>query len=185
MGKATRGGTTAAAKRGTGAEPAKPKESRFNRPRPSKYERVSSERFASAEKQILDLFGRNLREARHRAGLTQTDVANIISSSQPFVGAVERGEQNIKLSTLVRLAYAVRTDPGALLLGDRAANYSMETLVRLVGALHAHLQAAVGEQVKNLPEGELLTLISSPAFQFNVTNVTAGDNKPPRREKKS
>lgn len=184
MGKAPGRETTAASKHGCGAGAEKLKESRFNRPRPSKFERVSSDRFAGAEKQILELFGRNLREARHRAGLTQTDVANIVASSQPFVGAVERGEQNIKLSTLVRLAYAVRTDPGALLLGDCAASYSMETLVRLVGALHAHLQATVGEQVKNLPEGELLTLISSPPFQFNVTGGAAGDGKTSRRAKK-
>ena len=184
MGKAPAGGAITARKRNRGAEQAKTKQNLFNRPRPSKFERVSSERFAGAERQILDLFGRNLREARHRADLTQTDVANIISSSQPFVGAVERGEQNIKLSTLVRLAYAVRTDPGALLLGVRAANYSLETLVRLVGALHAHLLATVGEQVKDLPEGELLTLISSPAFQFNVTGATVKDNKPSRQEKK-
>lgn len=165
-------------------EQAKPRWSRFTRPRPSKFARVSPDRFATAEKQILMLLGRNLREARHRAGLTQTDVANITHSSQPFVGAVERGEQNITLSTLVRLAYAVRTDPGALLLGDRAANYSLETLVRLVGALHAHLQATMGDHAKNLPEGELLTLIASPSFEFNVADKSEIGGAH-RREKKA
>ena len=140
---------------------APPKRDFHKRPRPSKFERLPSERFTAAEKQLQQLFGRNLREARLRAGLTQTDVADIIASSQPYVGAVERGEINVQLSTVVRLAYAVRTDPGALLLGDRAPHYSLETLVRLVGALYAHL----------LPQGELLTLIAAPPFQFDVTET--------------
>jgi DNA-binding XRE family transcriptional regulator len=145
-----------------------PKRNFHKQPRPSKFERVSSKRFADAEKKLQQLFGRNLREARLRAGLTQTDVANIIDTTQSYVGGVERGVVNVQLSTVLRLAYAVRVDPGALLLGDRAANYSLETLVRLIGALYAHLQAAMGEQAKNLPQGELLTLIAGSPFQFDV-----------------
>jgi transcriptional regulator with XRE-family HTH domain len=148
-----------------------PKRNFHKQPRPSKFERVSSERFADAEKRLQQLFGRNLREARLRAGLTQTDVANIIDTTQSYVGGIERGEVNVQLSTVLRLAYAVRVDPGALLLGDRAAHYSLETLVRLVGALYAHLQETVGEQAKNLPQGELLTLIAGSPFQFGVTET--------------
>lgn len=166
------------------AEEIEKRKRQMRQPRPSRFERVSPKRFAAAEKQILVLLGRNLREARRRAGLTQTDVANIIHSSQPFIGAIERMEHNITLSTLVRLAYAVRTDPGALLLGDRAANYSLETLVRLVGALHAHLQATVGDHAKTLPEGELLTLIASPSFQFNVEATPETDDREAKKEKK-
>lgn len=158
---------------------AAPKQKRnfHKQPRPSKFERVSSDRFSEAEKRLQQLFGRNLREARLRAGLTQTDVANIIDSAQSYVGYVERGEINVQLSTILRLAYAVRVDPGALLLGDRAANYSLETLVRLVGALYAHLQATVGEQGKGLPPGEVLTLIAGSPFQFGVAEPSsrAGD----------
>jgi transcriptional regulator with XRE-family HTH domain len=156
----------------------------MRRPRPSKFERVSPKRFEAAEKQILVLLGRNLREARRRAGMTQTDVANIVHSSQPFIGAIERAARNITLFTLVRLAYAVRTDPGALLLGDHAANYSLETLTRLVGALHAHLQAAMGDPTKSPPEGELLTLIAPPSFQFNVEETPETADRDAKRKKK-
>jgi transcriptional regulator with XRE-family HTH domain len=149
----------------------KPKRNFHKQPRPSKFERVSSERFADAEKRLQQLFGRNLREARLRAGLTQTDVANIIDTAQSYVGGVERGEVNVQLSTVLRLAYAVHVDPGALLLGDRAAHYSLETLVRLVGALYAHLQATLGEQAKDLPQDELLTLIAGSPFQFGVAET--------------
>jgi transcriptional regulator with XRE-family HTH domain len=163
----TPGGVEKARKRDRKAEREKPQQKRVYRTSPATFERVSPERFVSAEKQILTLLGRNVREARHRAKLTQTDVADIIHTTQPFVGSVERGERNIRLSTVVRLAYAVRTDPGALLLGERAAQYGMETLVRLVAALHAHLEATMGEQALKLPAGELLSVISSPSFQFN------------------
>lgn len=149
----------------------KPKRNFHKQPRPSKFERVSPKRFADAEKRLQQLFGRNLRAARLRAGLTQTDVANIVGTTQPYVGFVERGEKNVQLSTLLRLAYAVGVDPGALLLGDRAAHYNMETLVGLVGALYAHLQALVGDQAKGLPQGELLTLVTAPAFQFDVAET--------------
>jgi len=44
----------------------------------------------------------------------------------------------------------------------------MATLVRLAGALHAHLQATMGNQSKGLSEAELLTIIASVACQFNV-----------------
>ena len=157
----------------------KPKRNFHKQPRPSKFKRVSSERFADAEKKLQQLFGRNLREARLRAGLTQTDVANIIDTAQSYVGYVERGEINVQLSTVLRLAYAVRVDPGALLLGNRTAHYSLETLVRLVGALYAHLQATVGDQGKGLPQGELLTLIAGSPFQFDMaeTPLRADDQR--------
>ena len=164
----------------------KPKRNFHKRPRPSKFERMASERFAEAEKRLQQLLGRNLREARLRAGLTQTDVANIADSSQPYIGAIERGEMNVQLSTLLRVAYAVHVDPGALLLADGAAHYSLETLARLVGALHAHLQTAMGERSRQRPVGELLSLIAAPQSQFDVpeTPIGAGDqtNKPGKQE---
>ena len=126
------------------------------------FERISSTRFAAAERELQALFGRNLRDARNRLGLTQTDVANIIDSNQSFVGAVERGAQNVRLSTVVRLAFAVRTDPGALLLCETARDYSLETLARIVGALHAYLQSTLtqvgpvrfsAEMLASIPRG--------------------------------
>ena len=140
----------------------KAKRKRPHRATAESFERLSPESFRSAEMQLRKLFGQNLREARHRAGLTQVQVADMICSTQPFIGAVERGEQNVKLATIVRLAYAVRTDPGALLLGDSPANYSLETLVRLVAALNACLQTTIAEMGAGMSPAEMLTIISRP-----------------------
>ena len=125
--------------------------------------RMSSARFETAERELRTLFGRNLRNARNRLGLTQTDVANIIDSDQSFVAAVERGAQNVRLSTVVRLACAVRTDPGALLLGENATDYGLEALVRIVGALHAYLQSALDQSGPEGISGEMLTVIPRDA----------------------
>jgi transcriptional regulator with XRE-family HTH domain len=126
------------------------------------FERLSPEAFKLADLQLRKLFGRNVRQARRRAGLTQVQVADIIGSTQPFIGAVERGEQNVKLATIVRLAYAVRTDPGTLLLGDAPANYSLETLVRLVAALNAYLQTTISEKGADMSPAAMFSLIPQP-----------------------
>ena len=148
------------------------------------FERISSTRFAAAERELRSLFGRNLRDARNRLGLTQTDVANIIDSNQSFVGAVERGAQNVRLSTVVRLAFSVRTDPGALLLCEHAKDYSLETVARIVAALHAYLQNTLDQSGPTRFSGDMLTIIprDEPPDDPSVTVAS----KPPRgRDKRT
>lgn len=52
-------------------------------------------------------FGRSLREARERAGLSQADVAARLGMTQSYVSRVERGDQNITLSACAAFAQAV------------------------------------------------------------------------------
>ena len=52
-------------------------------------------------------FGRRLREARERAGLSQADVAAHLGITQSYVSRVERGDQNITLSACEAFARAV------------------------------------------------------------------------------
>jgi transcriptional regulator with XRE-family HTH domain len=49
-------------------------------------------------------FGRNLREARIRAGLTQAQVAERTGLTQQYVSQIEAGRQNITLATMTALA---------------------------------------------------------------------------------
>jgi transcriptional regulator with XRE-family HTH domain len=165
-----------AGKQGKGAK-SKPPQKRVYRTSAGSFERLEPARLALAEKQLRELFGRNVREARQRAGLTQADVGDIIGSGQPFVGAVERGEQNVQLATIVRLAYAVRTDPGALLLGDGAVGYSLETLVRLVSALNTYLQATIAEKGAARVPADMLTIIPRPVEMAPLQPMT----KPARK----
>ena len=145
------------------------------------FERISSTRFAAAERELQALFGRNLRDARIRLGLTQTDVANIIDSNQSFVGAVERGAQNVRLSTVVRLAFAVRTDPGALLLCESAKDYSLETLARIVAALHAHLQSTLEQSGPTRFSDDMLTTIPRDILLGDPSVLARPKSKPPAK----
>ena len=66
---------------------------------------------ADDERQIIIEFGRRLREARKRAGLSQAEVATRLGIGQAYVSRVERGRENITLSACVRFARAVGWSP--------------------------------------------------------------------------
>jgi DNA-binding XRE family transcriptional regulator len=56
---------------------------------------------------VRNEFGKNLRAARIRAGLTQARVADRTRLTQPYVSLVEAGRQNITLSTMTALAKVI------------------------------------------------------------------------------
>ena len=62
---------------------------------------------ADGERQLIREFGRRLREARRRAGLSQAEVAARLGIGQRYVSRVELGTENITLSACVRFARAV------------------------------------------------------------------------------
>ena len=72
---------------------------------------------ASAELRVL--FGANLRQARHKAGLSQEDVAAHAGIHQPRVSEAECGVYNVTLETMVILADAVGVEVWQLLRSRR------------------------------------------------------------------
>ncbi|HAP77291.1 MAG TPA: XRE family transcriptional regulator [Acidimicrobiaceae bacterium] len=65
-------------------------------------------------------FGSRLRELRSRQGLSQELLAERAGLHRTYVGSVERGERNVALLNILRLADALRCDPGRLLEGMSA-----------------------------------------------------------------
>lgn len=65
----------------------------------------------------LRKFGANIRKARERTGLSQEALAEDAELHRTYVGSVERGERNIGLLNIIRLADALRVKPAALLSG--------------------------------------------------------------------
>jgi len=65
-------------------------------------------------------FGRRVRARRQALGWTQEDLAEATGLHWTYVGSVERGERNISLANIVRLAEALGADPGKLLSGIKA-----------------------------------------------------------------
>ena len=62
-----------------------------------------------------DLVSRNIKAARQREGLSQEALADRCGLHRTYIGAVERGERNITLQTLAKLAAALGETPQSLL----------------------------------------------------------------------
>jgi transcriptional regulator with XRE-family HTH domain len=63
--------------------------------------------------------GERARARRIELGLSQMALADRIGLHFTFVGSVERGERNLSLSSLLRLADGLDIDPGELVTGLR------------------------------------------------------------------
>jgi len=66
-----------------------------------------------------EAFGQRVREHRHRLGLSQEKLAVVAGLHWTFVGQVERGQRNLSLHNLLKLAAALDVDPGVLVQGLR------------------------------------------------------------------
>lgn len=64
-------------------------------------------------------FGRRVRHHRHRLGWTLEELAEHAEMHWTYVGSVERGERNLSLINIVRLARALGIGPEELIRGLR------------------------------------------------------------------
>ena len=53
------------------------------------------------------VFGANLRQARKAQGLSQEALADLAGLHWTYVGSVERGERNVSIDNMCRLAWAL------------------------------------------------------------------------------
>ncbi|MGY2087265.1 helix-turn-helix domain-containing protein [Nocardia gipuzkoensis] len=68
--------------------------------------------------ELLAEFGRRVRKLREAAGLSQEDLADAAHVHRTYLGSVERGERNVSLINIHRIALALSTDPGKLLSSE-------------------------------------------------------------------
>ncbi len=59
-------------------------------------------------------FGRRVRELRLEAGISQEALAENAGIHRTYIGSVERGERNVGLDNLYRLAASLEVDVKAL-----------------------------------------------------------------------
>jgi transcriptional regulator with XRE-family HTH domain len=62
-------------------------------------------------------FGQRVRARRQEIGLSQEVLAELCGLHRTYVGSVERGERNISLMNIVRLAWSLEIDPAELVRG--------------------------------------------------------------------
>lgn len=61
--------------------------------------------------------GGNIRSFREAIGISQEELAERCGLHRTYVGSVERGERNVSLENILRLARALNELPAALLEG--------------------------------------------------------------------
>jgi transcriptional regulator with XRE-family HTH domain len=61
--------------------------------------------------------GQRVRKFREDRGITQEDLAYKIDISSSYMGQLERGERNLNVDKILKIARALKVDPGDLLKG--------------------------------------------------------------------
>ena len=65
----------------------------------------------------LKRFGKRVRELREAATVSQEELAERAGLHRTYIGGIERGERNIGILNVLRLARALRVQPSDLFVG--------------------------------------------------------------------
>jgi len=67
------------------------------------------------EGELQKVVGRNLRRYRLERGYSQEAFADVMGVHRTYMGGVERGERNLTLQTLEKIAEVLKVEPISLL----------------------------------------------------------------------
>jgi CheY-like chemotaxis protein/ribosome-binding protein aMBF1 (putative translation factor) len=73
------------------------------------------DRSSMQQADIISRFGASVRRLRFRLGVTQQDLAERAGLHQTYIAGIERGNRNVTLKSLVKLAHALQVSTAALL----------------------------------------------------------------------
>lgn len=74
------------------------------------------------DKVILTLFGERVRTLRQARGFSQEALAFAAGLDRTYIGGVERGERNISLLNIQKIAHALEISPAELLQFEQKAD---------------------------------------------------------------
>lgn len=66
--------------------------------------------------QLVSVFAANVRKRRLELGLSQEELAERAGVHRTYVGMLERGEKNVTIYNIERIAMALDVSPASLLL---------------------------------------------------------------------
>jgi transcriptional regulator with XRE-family HTH domain len=72
---------------------------------------ASRQRAGIVEGHLQHVVGRNLRLLRIARGMSQEDFADFLGVHRTYLGGIERGERNLTLKSLERIARRIEVDP--------------------------------------------------------------------------
>lgn len=73
-------------------------------------------------KTLLSVIGGRIRKGRRDAGLNLTELADMCGMSAPALSLIETGQRDFRLSSLLRIASALRIEATSLLDGKSATS---------------------------------------------------------------
>jgi transcriptional regulator with XRE-family HTH domain len=76
---------------------------------------VQVQKIQPLSKNFKLIFGATIRELRGKLGYSQEKLAEEAGLHRTYIGGVERGERNVSLLNIVRLARALKVKPSQLL----------------------------------------------------------------------
>ncbi|WP_442792445.1 helix-turn-helix domain-containing protein [Paenibacillus sp. FSL R7-269] len=76
--------------------------------------------------------GQLVRQCRLSQNLTQEQLAELVGTSHTTIGAIERGERNVTVRSLHRIADACQTDLFSMLLVDQPNNEQLSSIIALL-----------------------------------------------------
>ena len=64
---------------------------------------------------LRSLFAKNIRKARIERKLSQEALADLCELHRTYIGSIERGERNVSIDNIERIAFSLKVSPACLL----------------------------------------------------------------------
>jgi transcriptional regulator with XRE-family HTH domain len=89
----------------------------------------------NTEDELLKAFGRKVREARDRAGLTRAQLGDLTGLAPSYLFEIENDGANVTLKTLAKIAESVKLGPRDLLPESEQDALTGSAVAELIAAL--------------------------------------------------